>query len=135
MLDASVTLAWCFPDENSGFAERIAATFQRGDSAIVPPFWPHEVLNALLTGEKRKRITKELIRSFLEDLSMLPITLEHFPANLVFSRIQQLSREYALTSYDAAYLDLALDGELPLATLDSDLRRAAKKVGVSLLEA
>jgi predicted nucleic acid-binding protein len=134
VLDASVTLAWCFPDENSVFAERIAATFRRGDSAIVPAFWPHEVLNALLAGEKRKRITKGLIRIFLEDLSMLPITLEQFPANIVFSRIQHLSREYSLTAYDAAYLDLALAASLPLATLDDDLRSAGKKAGVGLLE-
>jgi predicted nucleic acid-binding protein len=134
VLDASVTLAWCFPDENSVFAERIAAAFRSGDSAIVPAFWPHEVLNALLAGEKRKRITRDLIRIFLEDLSMLPITLEQFPANIVFSRIQQLSRDYSLTSYDAAYLDLALAGGLPLATLDDDLRRAGKKAGARLLE-
>jgi predicted nucleic acid-binding protein len=134
VLDASVALAWCFPDENSVFAERVAATFRRGDSAIAPSFWPHEVLNALLAGEKRKRITKELVRSFLEDLSMLPIALEQFPANIIFSRIHQLSREYSLTAYDAAYLDLALAGGLPLATLDDDLRRAGKKAGVRLLE-
>lgn len=132
VLDASVTLAWCFPDENSVFAEQIANMFRHGDSAIVPSFWPHEVLNALLAVEKRKRITKDLIRSFLEDLSMLPITLEQFPASIVFSRIQQLSREHSLTAYDAAYLDLALAGGLPLATLDDDLRRAGKKAGVGL---
>ena len=134
MLDASVALAWCFPDENSVFAEQIATIFRRGDTAVVPSFWPHEVLNALLAGERRKRITKDLIRSFLEDLSMLPIALEQFPAKIIFSRIQQLSREYSLTAYDAAYLDLALVGDLPLATLDDDLRRAGRKAGARLLE-
>ena len=92
-----------------------------------PSFWPHEVLNALLVGEKRKRISKELARSFLDDLAALPIVLEQFPAGIVFDRIQQLSREHGLTAYDAAYLDLALDSGLPLATLDEDLVRACKK--------
>ncbi|MFZ0771714.1 MAG: type II toxin-antitoxin system VapC family toxin [Candidatus Sulfotelmatobacter sp.] len=54
VVDASVVLTWCFPDEHSALAQRVAQMFQRGDSAIAPSFWPHEVLNALLVGEKRK---------------------------------------------------------------------------------
>lgn len=111
-------------------AERVAEMFKQGDTAIAPSFWPHEVLNALLMGEKRKRISKELVRGFLEDLATLPIVLERFPARIIFDRIQQLSREHSLTAYDAAYLDLALDSDLPLATLDEDLRRACKKARV-----
>ncbi len=130
VLDASIVLTWCFPDENAAMAERVAEMFKQGDTAIAPSFWPHEVLNALLMGEKRKRISKELVRGFLEDLATLPIVLERFPARIIFDRIQQLSREHSLTAYDAAYLDLALDSDLPLATLDEDLRRACKKARV-----
>lgn len=124
VLDASVVLAWCFPDENAAVAQHVAALFKRGDTGVVPSFWPHEVLNALLVGEKRKRISTELVRSFLKDLATLPIALEQFPATIIFDRIQRLSREYGLTAYDAAYLDLALDSGLPLATLDEDLVQA-----------
>ena len=53
VVDASVVLTWCFPDENAVLAHRVAQMFNRGDSAIAPSFWPHEVLNALLVGEKR----------------------------------------------------------------------------------
>jgi predicted nucleic acid-binding protein len=108
--------------------------FKRRDTAVAPSFWPHEVLNALLVGEKRKRISKELVRSFLDDLAALPIVLEQFPAALVFDRIQRLGREHGLTAYDAAYLDLALDRGLPLATLDEDLVRASKKARVRLVQ-
>jgi len=62
VVDASVVLTWCFPDENSALAQRVAQMFKQGDSAIAPSFWPHEVLNALLVGEKRKRISTGLIR-------------------------------------------------------------------------
>jgi predicted nucleic acid-binding protein len=88
----------------------------------------------LLVGEKRKRISKELVRSFLEDLATLPIMLEPLPAEIVFGRIQRLSREHGLTAYDAAYLDLALDKGLPLASLDEDLARASKKARVRLVD-
>ncbi|MGO9404205.1 MAG: type II toxin-antitoxin system VapC family toxin [Terriglobales bacterium] len=135
VLDASVVLAWCFPDENVALAQHVAGLFRRGGSAVVPSFWPHEVLNALLAGEKRKRISKELVRSFLDDLATLPIVLEQFPAKVVFDRIQQLGREHGLTAYDAAYLDLAIDTGLPLATLDEELVRACRKARARLVQA
>jgi len=135
VLDASIVLTWCFPHENASTAQQVAGMFKQGDTAVVPPFWPHEVLNALLVGEKRKRISRELIRSFLDDLASLPIVLKHFPAGIVFDRTQRLSREYGLTTYDAAYLDLALESGFPLATLDEDLLRACKKARARLVQA
>jgi len=133
VLDASVVLTWCFPDENAALAQHVAAMFKRGHTAVAPSFWPHEVLNALLVGEKRKRISKELVRSFLDDLARLPVALEQFPAGVVFGRIQGFSRLHGLTAYDAAYLDLAMVSGLPLATLDEDLARASKKARVPLV--
>ena len=131
VLDASVVLTWCFPDENTVLAQRIADRFKQGDTALAPPFWPHEMLNALLAGEKRKRISKEMIRPFLDDLAVLPVTLEQIPTEVVFDRIQSLSRKHVLTAYDAAYLDLALKNGLALATLDEALIRACKNAGVA----
>ncbi len=133
MVDASVVLTWCFPDENSALARRVAQMFKQGDSAIAPSFWPHEVLNALLVGERRKRISTVLVRTFLSDVGALPITLQEVPAEAVFDRIQSLSRAHGLTTYDAAYLDLAQSNGLPLATLDVDLIRACSKTGVELI--
>lgn len=134
VVDASVVLTWCFPDENPAMARHVAGLFKRGDTAVAPSFWPHEVVNALLVGEKRRRISGELVRRFLDDLATLPIVLEQFPAAVVFDRIQRLGREHGLTAYDAAYLDLALDRGFPLATLDDDLVRACKKVRARLVQ-
>jgi predicted nucleic acid-binding protein len=130
VIDASVVLTWCFPDEDAALAQHVADRFKRGDTALVPSFWPHEVLNALLAGEKRGRISRELVRSFLHDLALLPITLEQFPTRVVFDRLQCLGRKHGLTAYDAAYLDLAIESGLPLATLDDALIRACKSTGV-----
>ncbi len=133
VLDASVVLTWCFPDENIDLAQRVADRFKQGDTAMAPSFWPHEVLNALLAGEKRKRISEAMIRSFLDDLAALPVMLEQIPAGIVFDRIQSLSRKHGLTAYDAAYLDLALENGLALATLDEALVRACKNAGATSL--
>jgi predicted nucleic acid-binding protein len=134
VLDASVVLTWCFPDENTALAQHVAHRFTQGDTALAPSFWPHEVLNALISGEKRKRISKEMIRIFLDDLAILPVTLEQFPAGIVFDRIQSLSRKHALTAYDAAYPHLALESGLALATLDEALVHACKNAGVALVQ-
>ena len=133
VLDASVTMAWCFAAERSAVAQRALDRFKQGDTALAPSFWPHEILNALMAGEKRKRISSELIQTFLADLAVLPVTLEQVPADTVFDRIQSLSREHRLTAYDAAYLDLARVHALPLATLDDDLIRACQKDRIGLL--
>jgi predicted nucleic acid-binding protein len=132
-VDASVVLTWCFPDENSPFAERIADMFGQGDSAIAPSFWAHEVLNALLVGEKRKRISRVQVHTFLTDLNTLPVELQKLPTAEIFGRTQEISRKHGLTAYDAAYLHLAELNGLPLATLDEELVEACKQSGVSLL--
>ena len=128
-----MVLTWCFPDENAELASRVAQMFKGGGSALAPSFWPHEVLNALLVGEKRGRISKDLINMFLIDLVALPIVLQGLTVDAVFDRLQSLSRKYGLTTYDAAYLDLAKNNGLPLATLDENLRRACGRAGVDLI--
>ncbi len=51
-----------------------------------------------------------------------------FPKSL--SDTLHLARRHGLSSYDASYLELALRTGVPLATLDTDLARAARKAGV-----
>ena len=50
------------------------------------------------------------------------------------AEILDLARAERLTSYDAAYLDLALRQNLPLATRDGDLAAAARRIGVDVIE-
>ena len=71
----------------------------------------------------------QIIRRSLKARS---IEVEPGRVDLALSSTLALAAEYKLTAYDAAYLELALRRDLPLATLDSDLRRAAKKAGVAL---
>ena len=66
-------------------------------------------------------------------LGALAIETDSQTDHRALASILALGREHKLTSYDAAYLDLALNRGLPLATLDKELRAAAKKIGVKLL--
>jgi predicted nucleic acid-binding protein len=134
VLDASTVLTWCFPDEESQRTEQVAERIAGGERATVPPFWFHEILNALLVGERRKRLTRPLTEEFLDDLARLPLDIDPVgtPAK-VFGTTQTLCRKHGLTSYDAAYLEIALRGSCAIATVDDDLRRAAIAEGVPVI--
>ena len=50
VLDASVTLSWCFPDEQTPLSLSVLERLDGGEEALVPAFWSVEVLNSLLVG-------------------------------------------------------------------------------------
>ena len=107
VLDASIVLTWCFPDEEAQKAEEISERIALGDRPIVTSFWRHEVVNALLMGERRKRLTSELTRVFIQDLERLPVEVDTPDSVTVFHVTQGLCRKHGLTAYDAAYYLIA----------------------------
>lgn len=133
VLDASVAVAWCFPDESTPFTEGVLDLLASGTEAITAAIWPFEVANALLMGERRKRISVAQVTTVLLRISALPITVDPIRPDVVFGQILSVARQEQLTEYDAAYLELALRQGLPLATLDNGLRRAARNAGIALV--
>jgi predicted nucleic acid-binding protein len=133
VLDASVVLSWCFPDESSPGAEKLLDSMADGTKAIVPAIWPFEIANALLTAERRKRLSTAQVTAALRSLTLLPIAIDAAQVESIFGDVLAVARQRQLTQYDAAYLELALREALPLATLDDKLRRAARHVGISLV--
>lgn len=98
------------------------------------------VLDASITSNQRSaecskkgRVTQKKVEEFLELLLNLPIHIEAVVAQRAFSNIRKLADVHRLTSYDAAYLDLAIRRGLPLASLDDDLKNAAIASGVRLI--
>ncbi len=69
---------------------------------------------------------------FLTLLSQMDIETDSETAAGAFAQLLPLCRSHGLTSYDAAYLELALR-RLPLASLDDDLRDAARQTGITIL--
>jgi predicted nucleic acid-binding protein len=132
VLDASTTLAWCFEDEHSVSADKILDLMAVSE-AVVPAIWPLEVANALLAGERRKRITEAEVSRRLSLVAELNIRVDEAGTSAGVNELVALARSVKLSVYDAAYLWLAMREGLPLATLDSALRLAARRVGVRLL--
>lgn len=130
VLDGSAALAWCFEDETT---DETRSLFERVErfGAVVPPIWPFEVGNALLVGGRvvagRAPLLMDILRQLpiridpLADLSRMPFTLD-------------LARREGLSVYDASYLELAIRTELPLATLDKAMSRAAAVCSVGLVK-
>lgn len=131
VIDASVTLTWCFPDEHGDLAYRVLDALEH-TRAIVPTLWAIEVANALVVGERRLRLTASDVARFFELLKGLSVETDTETASRAFAGTLELARTHFLPAYDAAYLELAMREGLTLATLDGQLKKAAGTVGVKV---
>jgi predicted nucleic acid-binding protein len=132
VLDSSVTLSWCFEDERTAATvatlENVAA-----NGAVAPSLWPLEVLNGLAMAERRNRLTAAQRETLSGFLASLPVTIDHETSAQAWTVTAHLAARHKLTLYDAAYLELAQRLNLPLASLDQELRAAGSAVGIKLL--
>lgn len=134
VLDASVTMCWLLSDGKPAaktYARKTLDVLTReGVQAVVPAIWGLEVSNVIAKAEARELLTEAQSEAFLEMLANLDIEVDIATFSNAFSNTLQVARRYGLSAYDASYLDIALREGLTLATLDDDLRKAARKAGV-----
>jgi len=132
VVDCSVAMAWLFHDEatpkTTALLNRLAT-----ETALVPAWWFIEITNVLAMAERKGRITSTQANAFIADLSKLGIERDDEAPDRAFTHLLALCRTHRLTSYDAVYLELATRRSLPLASLDHELRKTAKKLGIGLL--
>ena len=132
VIDASLTVAWYFDDETTppteAVLERVSET-----GAVVPALWRLEVANAFQSAIRRKRITADYRDRSLIELMHMPIVIDAETNVYAWTTTLRLAERFALTSYDSAYLELAQRRNLPLATLDAELRNAAAVLDIAVL--
>jgi len=133
VVDNSVVMAWCFKDEASWYADTVLTSLT-GESAVVPGIWAQEVVNVLLVAERHKRLHESDSVRFISLLTQLPIIVEHTWPERSMKELLAIGRNYSLSAYDAAYLELAMRQGLPIATLDNKLIEAARRVDVPILD-
>lgn len=132
VLDNSVALSWSFEEERTpATADLLGRLGESG--ALTAMLWPLEALNGLLVAERRGRLDVDRRPRLAGFLSALPIKLDGETADRVWTDISRLAERFRLSSYDAAYLELAQRRQLPLASLDRDLRSAAAALGLTVL--
>ena len=129
VLDCSIALSWFFPDEKTAFTEA-ALDLVALEECWVPAVWRLEFPNALLVAERRRRLTRDERVQVLDEATRLRLRVDAAVPEL--RAISDLAERHALSTYDAAYLELAARRGLPLATRDANLARAARAAGVFL---
>ncbi len=131
VVDASLALSWCFEDEATAETDALFEQV-RDQGAVVPQLWHLELGNVLLQAERRQRIDQAGVGIRLALIADLPILTDHETYSRAWTDILALARRETLTTYDAAYLELALRLQLPLFTRDTALARAARRLELEI---
>src|SRR5205809_835371 len=108
--------------------------YKDAEDVMVTTSWPLEITNGLIYAQRRGRMTAKRLEQFLEQLLRLRIQVEPCTTQQAVRAVRRLAQTHQLTAYDAAYLELAIRNNLPLATLDTELKKAAVAEGVRLVE-
>jgi predicted nucleic acid-binding protein len=134
VLDHSVVMRWFFGDGTENDLEYAIHVLEAmsTSTALVPVVWRLEVVNVIARAEAKNLVTEANSEAFIMMLEKLDIHLPGSTTKKIAGTVLQLARRYALSSYDASYLNLALHKNLPLATLDSDLLLASRQAGIKL---
>jgi predicted nucleic acid-binding protein len=133
VVDNSVVMTWCFQDEISPYAEAILDSLTAA-TAVVPAHWPLEVIQVLLVAERKQRLNLSDSIRFVSLLAQLPFVVDRSWPERLMKDWLAIGRAQNLSSYDTAYLELALRQGIPIATLDPRLLEAAKQFDIPMFE-
>jgi predicted nucleic acid-binding protein len=131
VLDNSVVTGWYLPDQATAYTQAMATRLET-DRAIVPALWQLEFANVLKTACTRGTLSLDAARQIVDTVAMLPIEIDSGVAPGP-RQLLELAMRYSLSSYDAAYLELAMRHGLPIASQDRSLREASLQAGIGLL--
>lgn len=135
VLDASVTIRWAMQDGSIAdrtYADAVLDSFDVATIATVPALWYTEIVHVLRCAEDAGAFGESTFTSFIYQLGQLPIELDAAAPSGIQLAVAAISREFKLSGYDAQYLELARRLNLPIATLDKDLRKSAKRAAVPI---
>lgn len=132
VVDASMTLAWCFEDESTEATESILDRLV-GAGGVAPAHWALEVANGLRYAASSGRVADVHVKRAREIVRQLPVEIRPVETSTALFLIEP-ARQHDLTVYDAAYLGLAEALGLGIATLDKRLAAACRTVGVPLID-
>ena len=133
VLDNSVAMRWCFESAAHPYGDSVLSRLASGDNAVVPILWFYEASAVLAREQMRGTLAAHKVDGFIAELKSLKISADEESGARVLTDVHRVAIAYRLTSYDAAYLELAMRRRLPLATLDDDLIRASKIAGVAVV--
>ena len=134
VLDASVALAWFLDRPTVPYADRVRELLLDGCRAVVPTLWQLEMANGFIVAERRGVLTHSDTLEALQNLDLVVAqAIENSQEFVSMRRALRAGLKFGLTAYDAVYLETAIGQDLPIATLDRQLKAAASKAGVEVL--
>ncbi len=129
-----MSAAWCFEDQSTPYTDAVLQAVIDGAAVVVPAIWRLEVINSLVVAERRKKVLPDKITKFVQDLQKLPIVVDLDGLDQIFTSVLFQARRFQRSAYDASYLELAKRRNLPLATKDEPLRKAAEELGLKIFQ-
>jgi predicted nucleic acid-binding protein len=99
-------------------------------SLIAAPSLPWEVGNALIAGLRRRKLTAKAVQFAWASYVQIAVRLLHVDARTALG----LASSLGLYAYDAYVLEAARAARAPLLTLDAALGRAARSIGLTVIE-
>jgi predicted nucleic acid-binding protein len=132
--DVSFIISLIIPDERNAKLIKAQNAIEEDEEIYTSQIMWYEVTNAFMNMIRRKRYDYEEFSHFFKMLKGFDFITD-FETGIDYSKkLLSLCNEYNLTSYDAAYLELAERKNAVLCTLDEDLINAAKKHGVNVIK-
>jgi len=110
VIDASMAASWIIPDEYNPISQALLDDLmdEKYRPLSIPLFW-YEFRNILVTNARKRRIDKNDLLIFLQDIRQIGIETKAMDNDAL---ILQLAFEHNLSAYDAAYLALAVQEKL-----------------------
>lgn len=100
-----------------------------GYDLYAPNILPFEVGNALSAMSKRKQILPNEALQAFDEIQKIPVNLQTVDVRQAL----QLAIEQCIYAYDGYFLQLAIETELPILTLDKGMQYVAKQLGLPLI--
>jgi len=132
VFDASFIVSLIIPDEKNPAVDKIYANIKNEDEKLAPHLLWYEIANIFKNLLRRKRFTFDEVLSFFPSLTAIRLTCDFETGPGYAEKLLRLCGDYNISSYDAAYLELAGRKKAALCTLDENLITAAKKHGVTV---
>ncbi len=130
VIDCSFSSALFLPDEKSNTVQSFFSDLKSTDHVFIPLLWWYETTNVLNVAMKLKRLNHNEITVIIELFEKLPLETDMNYGVQYSKGLFELSQLYKLSSYDAAYIELALRTKSKLLSLDSEIIKTAQLIGL-----
>lgn len=128
--DNSVIVAWFVKSQANTYTSGILERAAGGEAIHLPLLWRQEFVNAMVMLERRHLLKAADAAQAFAALTDMNIIIDRELVEL--DVLAKIARRYALSAYDATYLELSIRVRLPLACRDGPLKSAMSKAGVTL---